>query len=604
DTDSLKEEKLRGITINNGYTNLTLSNGINAGIIDVPGHEKFVKNMVSGASSIDMVLFVISADDGIMPQTKEHFNILKILGIKRGIIVLTKCDLVDEEWISFIKEEIKEFVKGSFLQNAQIIEFSNKNNKGVDLLKQKIEEAITEIEEKDSESLFRLSIDRVFTVSGFGTIVTGTMIGGRVRVGDSLELYPKGIRCKVRGIQVHGENVKEAFAGERAAINLNNVQVSDIEKGNILGEEHKEVKSFMIDIKFKCLPTQKGRLENRTRVRVHHGTKEVLGRIIILNKEFLENGESGYCQIRLEEELSTRRKDKVVIRSYSPVETIGGGIILNENPKKAKRFKEDYIGELVISENGNLEENIIRILKEEKKLISKLDISNKLNKDNTEIDIALDEMMSKKLGIKIIDQYCSNLFLKEKEEILIEILNDYYKINPLNEFMKKEEVKSKLFKEKIKKSYFEEVLKNFEKKNIIEIREENIKLQDYTIKFTLKQKQLIQKIMGIYLNDGFKTKRIKEILENEVDKLEMNKIINYLIAKGEIILLSEDVVYSKEYLERAIAIVKKYLSENTYIDLKILKELIDVPRKYLIAILEYCDFIKLTYRDEKGRRLL
>ncbi|MGL4848076.1 MAG: selenocysteine-specific translation elongation factor, partial [Clostridium sp.] len=578
--------------------------GINAGIIDVPGHEKFVKNMVSGASSIDMVLFVISADDGIMPQTKEHFNILKILGIKRGIIVLTKCDLVDEEWISLVKEEIKEFVKGSFLENAQIIEFSNKNNKGVDLLKQKIEEAIAEIEEKDSESLFRLPIDRVFTASGFGTIVTGTMIGGKVKVGDSLEIYPKGIKCKVRGIQVHGKDVEEAFAGERTAINLNNVQVADIEKGDILGEEDKEVKSFMIDIKFEYLSSQKRKLENRTRVRIHHGTKEVLGRIIILNKEFLENGENAYCQIRLEEELSTRRKDKVVIRSYSPIETIGGGVILNENPKKAKRFKEDYINELVISEKGSLEENIVRILKKEKNLISKLEISNKLNKDEMEIEMALDKMISKKLGIKIIDKYCSNLFLKEKEEVLIDILNEYYKANPLKEAMKKEEVKSKLFKEKIKKLYFEEILKSFEKKNIIEISEENIKLKDYKIKFTLKQKQLIQKIMEIYLNDGFKTKRIKEVLENEADKLEMNKIINYLVDKGDIILLSEDVVYSKEYLEQAIAIVKKYLSENTYIDLKALKELIDIPRKYLIAILEYCDFIKLTYRDEKGRRLL
>ncbi|MGL5417066.1 MAG: selenocysteine-specific translation elongation factor [Clostridium sp.] len=606
DTDSLKEEKLRGITINNGYTNLKLNNGIIAGVIDVPGHEKFIKNMVSGASSIDMVLFVISADDGIMPQTKEHFNILKILGIKRGIIVLTKCDLVDKEWISFIKEEIKDFTLGSFLENAPIIEFSKKTNQGVDLLKEKIEEVINEIEEKDSESLFRLPVDRIFTVSGFGTVVTGTIIGGKVKIGDLLELYPKEIKCKVRGIQVHGKDVEEAYAGERTAINLNNIQVSDIEKGDILGEEDKEIKSFMIDVKLEYFSSKKEKLENRTRVRIHHGTKEILGRIVILDKEFLKNGESAYCQIRLEDELSARRNDKIVVRSYSPIETIGGGIILNENPKKAKRFKEDYINELKLFEKGNLEDTIIGVLREEDRLLSKLEISNKLNKESNEIEKTLEKIISKKLGMQIVDEYCSNLFLKEKEVKIEKIFKEFYKVNPLKETMKKEEVKSKLFKEKIKKIYLEEIFKILEEKNVIDIEKENIKLKGYKVKFTLKQKQIIQKINEIYLKDGFKTKRLKEVLELESgnDKLEMKEIIDYLIDKGELILLSEDVVYSKEYLNKALNIVKGYLSEHKYIDLKSLKEIIDVPRKYLIAILEYCDYIKVTCREEEGRRLL
>lgn len=601
DTDTLKEEKARGITINNGYTHLSLNENINIGIIDVPGHEKFIKNMVAGVSSIDLVLFVISADDGIMPQTIEHLNILKTLGVNEGIIVLTKCDLVDEEWIELVKEEIRNFVDETFLEKAPIIEFSAKTNKGILEIKEALSGMVMEIEDKDSESLFRMPIDRVFQAQGFGSIVTGTILGGNIKVGDLVQLYPGELVGKIRGIQVHNENKEIAYAGDRTALNIVGVEREDINRGIILGEKDKESSSFIIDVKVEYYNSNKKDLENRQRVRIHHGTREILGRVIILNKENLKPGDIGYCQIRLEEELCSRNGDRIVIRNFSPLETIGGGIILEANANKTKRFKEEYLKKLQVKETGSLEDKIIQLCRDEKNFVEKKFIENILNVEN--VEGLLEKLVNEKKLIKIEETFIDNRFFKDKADKVIEVLNEFYKKNNLKLGIPKEELKSKIFDKKIKKQYFEAFIQNLMERDYISLIKDKIVLKGREIKLTFDEKNLKTYLLEQYKRDGFKTKKIKEVIEDSHKSTLCKTVFEYLKECGELVELPEEVVYAKEYMEKAIEIVKVYFEKNEIMTLADLKMDLDISRKYLIAILEYCDLINLTYRCEEGRKI-
>lgn len=367
ETDTLKEEKERGISINLGFTFFNLPSGKKAGIIDVPGHEKFIKNMLAGVSGIDLVLMVIAADEGVMPQTREHFEILQLLNVNKGIIVVTKIDLVDEEWLDMVLEDIKKEFKGTFLENAPICKVSSKTKIGLDSLAKEIDRLTEDVSCKDVRGHFRLPVDRVFSISGFGTVVTGTVISGSIREGEQVQIYPSKVLSKVRGIQINDKQVKRAEAGERCGINLANVKTSNIDRGDVISLENLMEPSLMIDCKLHYLKSAPKPLKNRQRVRIYHGTSEIICRVVILDKKEVNPGEDSYVQFRLEKQLTSQRKDRFVIRSYSPMSTIGGGIIIEPSAKKAKRFNEEYIEELRIKEKGNTQnilEGVIKNLSE------------------------------------------------------------------------------------------------------------------------------------------------------------------------------------------------------------------------------------------------
>lgn len=319
ETDTLKEEKDRGISINLGFTYFDLPSGRRAGIIDVPGHEKFIKNMLAGISSIDVVLLVIAADEGIMPQTREHFEILQLLNVKKGIIVLTKSDLVDAEWIEMIKGDLKDEFKGTFLENAPIHAVSSKTKTGFEALVMDIDKITEEVAAKDTEGHFRLPVDRAFTISGFGSVVTGTIISGRVKVGDTIEVYPSKVVTKVRGIQIHDKPEEFGEAGQRCAINLANIKLSEIGRGDVVSKVNIMEPSFSIDCVLYYLKSAKKPLVNRQRVRLYHGTDEILCRVVILDREEIAPGESAYVQLRLEKQINAQRNDRFVLRSYSQI---------------------------------------------------------------------------------------------------------------------------------------------------------------------------------------------------------------------------------------------------------------------------------------------
>ncbi len=335
DTDRLKEEKKRGITIELGFAFLDLPCGHRIGIVDVPGHEKFVKNMVAGVTGMDLLAFVIAADEGIMPQTREHFEICRLLGVEKGLVILTKIDMVDEEWLELVEDEVREFCVGSFLEDAPILRVSSTTGEGIPDVLQVLDDFVRSHDFSDSLGPFRLPVDRVFAMKGFGAVVTGTSISGRIALGDELRFYPGELMTKVRGIQVHSKSVDQVEAGHRTAINLQGVDVEQIDRGMVAAPPGTLKPNYMLDCRFLYLASNTKPLKHRTRVRVHLGTDEIIGRISILEHDEVKPGEETGVQLLLERPVAVWPGDRYVIRSYSPVATIGGGRVLdNLSPKR------------------------------------------------------------------------------------------------------------------------------------------------------------------------------------------------------------------------------------------------------------------------------
>ncbi|RKD27952.1 selenocysteine-specific elongation factor [Caminicella sporogenes DSM 14501] len=604
ETDRLKEEKKRGITIDLGFAFFKLPNGRRAGIVDVPGHERFIKNMLAGASGIDLVLFVIAADEGVMPQTQEHLDILSYLDVKKGIIVLTKCDLVDEEWIKLVAEDIKERVKGTFLEDAPIVEVSSINGKGLDKLKSIIMEMTEEVEEKKCNVPCRLPIDRIFTLSGFGTVVTGTLIEGVIEEKQIVHIYPKGLEAKVRSIQVHGESVNKAYAGQRVAVNLTGIKKEDIDRGDVLAAPNSMKSSMIIDVKLNLLKTSNRKVENWNRLRLYHGTKEVLCRVVLLDRDELYPGESCFAQLRLEEEISSKYGDKFVVRYYSPLETIGGGVILDPNPPKHKRFREEIISELESKSKGN-KENIIEkiILKFSDKYpdIDFISIQSGISKN--EIENIIDKLVKDELVIKFSENtFVHRDYINNLEEKLIKLLNDYHSKNPLKPGLSKEEVRSRLFSN-IKGKLFDEIINYYSNLGTVKVVNKYISLKEFNIELSESQKALKDKILKIYLENKFKTPTIDEIFKMLNIQGKDRDIIDLLINMGFLIKISDNIILHVDNYNYAKNTLKEFLVKNKEITLGQFRDLLNTSRKYAIPLLEYFDYIKFTKRVEDKRML-
>ena len=373
DTDSLAEEKKRGISINLGFAFFDLPSKRRAGIIDVPGHEKFIKNMLAGATGIDVVLLVVACDEGVKPQTREHLDILSMLNIKKGIVVLTKRDLVDDDWYELVKEEVREEISHTFLKDSKIIAFSSKTKIGYDELVNEIDRILDEDFEKIDNGIFRMPIDRCFTVSGFGTVVTGTIISGKIGLNESVVIYPNQIEAKVRNIQVYEENCEEALAGQRCALNLSNIKKEDIERGFVVSKKDVLIPSYMIDCKFYSLSNLDKNILNRQRIRFFHGASEIIGRIHILDKSEIQNNSEAYVQFHLEKPIVSLKDDRYVVRLYSPMITIGGGYIINPVAKRVKGNKDKYLESIKIKEKQFGTEYMSLILKDDKDIILSVD---------------------------------------------------------------------------------------------------------------------------------------------------------------------------------------------------------------------------------------
>ena len=353
DTDRLKEEKKRGITIDLGFTWFDLPGGERAGIIDVPGHEKFIRNRAAGVAGMDLVLLVIAADEGIMPQTREHMDIMELLGVQRYIIVLNKCDLADEEWIGMVETEIRRETSGTILETAPLVRVSAATGSGIDDLKTRIAETALGMPERESaEGKARLPIDRVFTAAGFGTVVTGTLLEGTIRTGDLLTLYPQGASCRVRGIQVYNQDAESCCAGQRAALNLAGTGRDEIRRGCVLAAPDSIRSGKNVDVRLRLLKSAGRVVKNQTRLHFHSGSAEMLCRAVLLDADSIAPGESCLAQLRMETDTALKPGDRFIVRFYSPVETIGGGVVLEPDAPREKRFRPEVLERLRKREEG------------------------------------------------------------------------------------------------------------------------------------------------------------------------------------------------------------------------------------------------------------
>ncbi len=606
ETDTLKEEQNRGISINLGFTYFDLPSGKRAGIIDVPGHEKFIKNMLAGISSIDIVILVIAADEGIMPQTREHFEILKLLNIKKGIVVLTKADLVEDDWLEMIKEDIKEEFVGTFLENAPIHAVSSKTKTGFEGLIKDIDEITEEVEAKDTEGHFRLPVDRSFSISGFGTVVTGTIISGRVSIGDTVEIYPSRVKSKVRGIRVHDVPSEVGEAGQRCAINLASTKVSEVQRGDVVAKEGIMEPSLIIDCKLYHIKSAEKSIVNRQRVRLYHGTEEVLCRIIPLDREEIKPGEWAYVQLRLEKPVTAQRNDRYILRSYSPMTTIAGGTIIEPNAKKSKKITKEYIDELKLKESGestNILENTVKNLSDT--YPDSLSVLKSLGKNMENIEEELETLVSEGKLIKLPSGdnniFIHEKFLSEKTKELKGLLEDFHKKNPLKFGMSKEEVKNKIFTKKLKQKNYDDILEILINKKTIKVSERFLSLYDFNVTLTKEQERMRNTILLEYKNLKYSPPKYVDLAQGEKDKAAFKMVYELLLDEENLIKLNEECTLLREDYEEAKTKIREYIISNGSISASSARELLETNRKYAVAILEHLDSIKFTKRVENDR---
>lgn len=607
DTDSLAEEKKRGISINLGFAFFDLPSKRRAGIIDVPGHEKFIKNMLAGATGIDVVLLVVACDEGVKPQTREHLDILSMLNIKKGIVVLTKRDLVDDDWYELVKEEVREEISHTFLKDSKIIAFSSKTKIGYDELINEIDRILDEDFEKIDNGIFRMPIDRCFTVSGFGTVVTGTIISGKIGLNESVVIYPNQIEAKVRNIQVYEENCEEALAGQRCALNLSNIKKEDIQRGFVVSKKDVLIPSYMIDCKFYSLSNLDKNILNRQRIRFFHGASEIIGRIHILDKSEIQNNSEAYVQFHLEKPIVSLKDDRYVVRLYSPMITIGGGYIINPVAKRVKGNKDKYLESIKIKEKQFGTEYMSLILKDDKDIILSVDdICEKylLSKDN--VDIELKKMVNNNIVIEFEDGFKKYFVHKDNlEKIFLnmkDILSEYHQKNKFRIGFLKEELKNKIGIKNLKPKVYDRVLDYFEKEGFIKLTSKYVSLSDFDIKFSEDIQKMVDSIIEEYKIKKFIPPKIKD-LEVKFNSKYFAQIHEYLEEIGILYKLNPEMYLLKEDFLHAKDKIIEFLKNNGFIELKHAKEILNSNRKYLVILLEHFDELKITRRDGDKRVL-
>ena len=609
DTDRLKEERERGISIELGFTYFDLPSGRRAGIIDVPGHERFIKNMLAGAGGIDAVILVIAADEGVMPQTREHLNILSLLQVKKGIIALTKKDMVDQEWLEMIIEQVREETAGTFLEDASIIPVSSISGEGLKELIAEIDSVTEIVEEKDAHKIFRLPADRAFTITGFGTVVTGTLISGSINEGDRIEIYPRKTETRVRSIQVHEKNVKTAYAGQRVAINIANIKLDEIRRGDILAQPGCMEPTMMLDARLEILKNADKTIDNRDRLRFYHGTSEIMCRVVLLDREELKPGESAFVQLRLEEETTCMKGDRFVIRTYSPMLTIGGGTVLDPNPPKRKRFKEEVIDELKIKEQGNPTEVVERyLIQNSDKFPEKKTVLKAAGNMTAELyDKIAAELLEKKLitEFRLGDEtYILHAkYLRDVETKLTELLESYHRRNPLKSGISKEELRTKVF-EGMKPRLADMVFGYFEDGGIIRLENQYAALSGFKVQFNKQQEHIRGTILQEYKKNRFNPPRLSELAAaNRLNINQCQEVYIALIEMGELVKLDEDIAFSKDAYNEAAGLLRKYIKDNGSIQLGQFRDLLGTSRKYAMALLDYFDQNKITKRIGDNRVL-
>ena len=600
ETDRLKEERQRGISIELGFAPFNLPSGQKAAIVDVPGHERFIRHMLAGAFGIDMVLFTIAADEGVMPQTREHMDIIELLGVNKGIVVITKKDMVDEEWLMMIEEEIREYADKSILKGCPIVAVSAMTGDGIKDLLQTIETVSAEVVEKPVFGQARLPIDRVFSVSGFGTVVTGTLWSGQINVGDSLELMPVQRSVKIRTLQVHNEKVSTAYAGQRVAVNLQGIDIQDIKRGYLLASSGYLEPSFRINTRLRLLSSSSRTLKNWNRIRFHLGTDETLGRIVLLDRDELMPGDEAYAQIVMEKQVVAHKGDPFVIRYYSPPHTIGGGSVIDPNAPRQKRFKEEVLNDLMVKEEGTLYDLVLHELEASgTEPLSVQEIARRTGNSETNIDEEIQQLRDDE---KIIDTsgkgnyFFSAVAVQAMGKTMIDTINEYLQKYPLRPGYPKEDMRSRWFNH-LNPKVFTGLLKYYEDNGIMQSQAKFITLPGYEPHPGEKENTIITAIKKEFQQNEFNPPAFEDIetLKN-LNEAELNEIIAYLVEQGFLFKISDNMYFSVDAIEKGKELLTDYFSREKELSLATARDIFNTSRKYTLPLIEYYDRIRFTRR--------
>lgn len=592
ETDKLKEEKERGISINLGFTALDLSNGERAGIIDVPGHENFIKNMMAGVVGIDIILLVIAADDGVMPQTIEHAQILHYMGVDNAIIVISKKNMVTEDMLDLVKADIEMSFKDTILEDAPIIAVDSVSGENIDQLKTLIEEKILTTEKKEDSKSMRMNIDRSFTLKGIGTIITGTLTEGEIYKDHEYMLYPSGKKVKVRSIENHDVPIEVAHKGQRIALNLSNISSNEIERGDIIAQNDSLIRVKNVQTKLSLSKFDDIEIEHWTRVRFFHGTKEVLARAVPLDQKEIKANQTALCEFRLEENIFVKRGDKFVIRSYSPVKTIGGGEIIDTNSQNHTVNSTDYVSYLKNKEEFTEIDEIIDFLdtfKTEEEIYTHMGIEKSALEEDLKQMVANNDVQI--LG----ESYIASKSLEKIATNISQIVKDYHKENPLDEGISKEELRQKLDLNLDSKD-FEAMLKNKILTKHIMLQKGYVKDKNFAISLAKDQNRINELIEQIKANEPKLSKESDIFYEKDKDLLAF-------LLKNDLVKIDEFVIRNEYYI-KLVDTVKEYFKDNDKLEAKEFRDISGLSRNQAIVILEYLDRKNITKRVDDYRILL
>jgi selenocysteine-specific elongation factor len=598
DTDRLKEEKERGITIELGFAHLDLPSGQLLGIVDVPGHEKFVKNMVAGATGIDIVALVIAADEGVMPQTREHLEICQLLGVKRGVIVLTKIDMVDPDWIQMVREDVSKSLAGTFLANAPTVEVSSVTGQGLQDLVRVLDTLVKEAPEREAGNFFRLPIDRVFIMKGFGTVVTGTTVSGKIQTGDEVTIYPRGVSTRIRGIQVHGHEVNEVRPGLRTAINLQGVEKEQIQRGDVLAGKDSLRATQLVDVALDLLKSAPRKLKNRAKVRFHTGTSEIISTVILMDRDELEPGQACFAQVRLDQPTAVLALDRYVIRSYSPVQTVGGGKILHAVPLRKKRFSEAVLAEMKVLNSGTLSEVTEQFISGAHfRGVEQSELPFLTNGSRKKLDEILKTLQSQKRIIQYDKEkgiFIHEEYLKKAREEIVTTLARYHKDFPLKGGLLKEELRSRTAGTKNPK-LFNYLITQLSQEGVLAQEKENLRLTEHKVTLAQDQEKTRHEVEEIYLKSGLQPPYFRELKE----KFSGNSgrdVLELMVKDGVLVKVKEDLYFHRDAIQGLKKRLIDHLKENGEIDTPQFKDMTNASRKYTIPLLEYFDISQVTVR--------
>lgn len=598
ETDTTSEEKKRGMSINLGFAYLDLPNNKRVGIVDVPGHEKFIKNMVAGLPGINLVLLVIDAAEGIMPQTKEHIDILTLLGIREFLLVLTKVDTVDPELKELVVEDIRDQLADTPLADAELIETDAVTGTGIKELLATIQAHSEEVQERSGSGSARLNVDRVFSVKGFGTVVTGTLLDGSVNAGDDLYLYPSQKKTRIRNIQVHETDVKSAQAGQRTALNLANIATDEIQRGDVLSVSETLEDTWMLDVKVTCLPEVETGIGLWDRVRLLVGTREVMARTVPLGVDWIGPGEDGFLQLRLEEQVAVKERDRFILRSYSPMHTIAGGEVLDAAPHKHRRFKVEILESLKAKEDGSLDELIADFMVNKKQPFTKeKELQEYLGAEKEEIQPILAEMVAADRVMETKVGYLAQASYQKLAEQATEILSSYHKQYRLRFGMPIEEFRSRMRGVLAEKEI--STLIALLKADLVKEANDRLALQTFDVVFNSYQQAAKEKIEQTLAKNGFTPVKKEDLFGLDKNAEEVLEALN----GDTVVFLTHEYVLLGTVFDQAVKVIQDTITAHGQMTLGDFRDLTDSSRKSSMLILEYMDKQGITKRVENYRVL-